>query len=130
MNKVLLGLAVLPFLAGAASASQPLSDTQMDGVTAGHVALASSLATALGSRVVTQTLDTAAVAVIGTAMSPGIGGSVALTGETTVSLYKSAAEGVSTSLAGPGGAIADPHVKLVSRSGRIDGFPFNSLKPN
>lgn len=35
MNKYALGLAVLPFLAGGAMAGQPLSDKQMDTVTAG-----------------------------------------------------------------------------------------------
>jgi hypothetical protein len=35
MNKFTLGLAVLPFLAGPALAGQPLTDKQMDNVTAG-----------------------------------------------------------------------------------------------
>lgn len=35
MNKFTLGLAVLPFLAGPALAGQPLTDKQMDTVTAG-----------------------------------------------------------------------------------------------
>ena len=39
MNKLVLGLAALPFLAGAASAGQPLSDAQMDGTTAGRRAV-------------------------------------------------------------------------------------------
>lgn len=109
MNKVLLGLAVLPFMAGAASAGQPLSDTQMERVTAGHTAFASSLATALGSSVVTQTLDAAVVARIATALSPGVGGSVGTPGETTISLFESAAEGISTSAAaGPGTPIPLP----------------------
>lgn len=37
MNKFTLGLAVLPFLAGPALAGQPLTDKQMDTVTAGFV---------------------------------------------------------------------------------------------
>jgi hypothetical protein len=37
MNKTLLGLAVLPFVAGTAMAAQPLTNQQMDTVTAGHV---------------------------------------------------------------------------------------------
>jgi hypothetical protein len=37
MNKFGLGLAVLPFLAGGALAGQPLTDKQMDTVTAGFV---------------------------------------------------------------------------------------------
>jgi hypothetical protein len=36
MNKTLMGLAILPFLAGTALAGQPLTDKQMDKVTAGH----------------------------------------------------------------------------------------------
>jgi hypothetical protein len=36
MNKTLLGMAILPFLAGTALAAQPLTDKQMDKVTAGH----------------------------------------------------------------------------------------------
>ncbi len=36
MKKTLMGMAILPFLAGAAVAGQPLTDTQMDKVTAGH----------------------------------------------------------------------------------------------
>jgi hypothetical protein len=35
MNKVLMGLAALPFLAGTAVAGQPLTNQQMDRVTAG-----------------------------------------------------------------------------------------------
>ena len=35
MKRFALGLAVLPFLAGAAAAGQPLTDKQMDTVTAG-----------------------------------------------------------------------------------------------
>jgi hypothetical protein len=39
MNKLLIGLAAMPFLAGVAMAGQPtpLSDTQMDKVTAGTI---------------------------------------------------------------------------------------------
>jgi hypothetical protein len=36
MNKSLMGLAILPFLAGTAMAAQPLTDKQMDKVSAGH----------------------------------------------------------------------------------------------
>jgi hypothetical protein len=36
MNKTLLGMAILPFLAGTAFAAQPLTNKQMDKVTAGH----------------------------------------------------------------------------------------------
>jgi hypothetical protein len=36
MNKSLMGLVILPFLAGTAMAAQPLTDKQMDKVSAGH----------------------------------------------------------------------------------------------
>jgi hypothetical protein len=36
MNRTLMGLAVMPFVAGTAIAAQPLTDKQMDKVTAGH----------------------------------------------------------------------------------------------
>jgi hypothetical protein len=36
MIKILMGMAILPFLAGIALAGQPLTDKQMDKVTAGH----------------------------------------------------------------------------------------------
>ncbi|MGH7116613.1 MAG: hypothetical protein ACREE9_19210 [Stellaceae bacterium] len=36
MKQLLLGLATLPFVAGVAFAAQPLTDNQMDKVTAGH----------------------------------------------------------------------------------------------
>ena len=39
MNKVLMGLAALPLLTGAAAAGQPLTAQQMDRVTAGFTAL-------------------------------------------------------------------------------------------
>jgi hypothetical protein len=36
MKKILMGMSILPFLAGVALAGQPLTDKQMDKVTAGH----------------------------------------------------------------------------------------------
>jgi hypothetical protein len=36
MKQTFLAMAMLPFLAGAASAAQPLNDPQLDKVTAGH----------------------------------------------------------------------------------------------
>jgi ribulose-5-phosphate 4-epimerase/fuculose-1-phosphate aldolase len=39
MKKVLMGLAVLPFLTGVAAAGQPLTNQQMDQVTAGFVSI-------------------------------------------------------------------------------------------
>jgi hypothetical protein len=40
MKKVLMGMAALPFLAGAAAAGQPLTNQQMDRVTAGFTSIA------------------------------------------------------------------------------------------
>lgn len=39
MKKLLMAMAVLPFLAGVANAGQPLNDKQMDRVTAGFTAI-------------------------------------------------------------------------------------------
>ena len=36
MKRTLMGMAILPFLAGIALAGQPLTDKQLDKVTAGH----------------------------------------------------------------------------------------------
>jgi hypothetical protein len=38
MKSLVIALAALPFMAGAAGAAQPLNDWQMDGVTAGYTA--------------------------------------------------------------------------------------------
>jgi hypothetical protein len=46
MKKVLMGLAALPFLAGVAAAGQPLTDQQLDRVTAGFTS--TSIADAQG----------------------------------------------------------------------------------
>lgn len=40
MKKLLMGLALLPLAAGAAKAAGPLTDLQMDGITAGFLATA------------------------------------------------------------------------------------------
>jgi len=46
MKKLLMGLAALPFCVGVAVAAQPLTNQQMDGVTAGFSAI--SIADAIG----------------------------------------------------------------------------------
>jgi len=103
MNKVLLGLAALPFLASAASAAQPLTDTQMDGVTAGFDALSTAEAQALGKIVATTSQTAALVAVVTTTTGSG---SAAVTrpvtatfGETTLTLFKSVSAAASASSA-------------------------------
>ena len=56
MKRLIFGLAALPFMAGLASAEQPLTNAQMDAVTAGFSgsALASADASAIGSIVSTS----------------------------------------------------------------------------
>lgn len=66
MNKLLAGVAALPFLSGVAFAAQPLSDRQMDTVTAGFGAAATAGAEALGGVIQTKTATLAEVAIIGT----------------------------------------------------------------
>ena len=103
MNKVLLGLAALPFLAGAASAAQPLTDRQMDVVTAGFDALSTAEAQALGKIVATQTATAALVAVVTTTSGTGAAATVvpvqATFGETTLTLFKSVSAASSASTA-------------------------------
>ena len=48
MNKLLIGLATVPLMYSAAFAGQPLSDKQMDAVTAGFAAFSTSLAESFG----------------------------------------------------------------------------------
>jgi hypothetical protein len=86
MKKFLLGLAALPLLASTAWAGQPLSDRQMDEVTAGFSAFATADAQALGKIVATLTATVASVDVVTTST----GAPVTVTfGETTLTLIKS-----------------------------------------
>lgn len=66
MNKYLAGVAALPFLTSVAFAGQPLSDHQMDTVTAGFGAIATAAAGAEGGVIAAQTATLAEVAVFGT----------------------------------------------------------------
>jgi hypothetical protein len=61
MKTFLFGLAALPFMAGIASAGQPLTNAQMDAVTAGFSANASADVGAIGSIVATGALTTGSV---------------------------------------------------------------------
>jgi len=88
MRKVLLALGLVPLMAGTAMAAQPLTDTQMDGVTAGFAAFSTADAQALGKIVASVTATVAQVSVVTdssgdprTATVPG--------GEASVTLYKS-----------------------------------------
>jgi len=86
MNKFVLGLAAVPLLAGAASAAQPLSDKQMDAVTAGFAAFSTADAQALGKIVVTLSATVTSVDVVTTSTGAPI---TATFGETTLTLIKS-----------------------------------------
>jgi hypothetical protein len=90
MKKVLMGLAALPFLAGVAAAGQPLTDQQLDRVTAGFTA--SSVADAQGlvgesGIVITASATLAEVAPFATARM----------GETSSTLIKSLSAAQSSS---------------------------------
>ena len=88
MRKILLVLGVAPLMAGTAMAAQPLTDNQMDGVTAGFAAFSTADAQALGKIVASVTSTVAQVAVVtnssGDPVSAGISG-----GSVTLTLYKS-----------------------------------------
>jgi hypothetical protein len=56
MKRLIFGLAALPFMAGLASAGQPLTNAQMDAVTAGFSSIAMADAGAIGSIVSTSGL--------------------------------------------------------------------------
>jgi hypothetical protein len=84
MKKMLIALAALPFMAGAAAAGQPLNDQQMDRVTAGFTALAFSDAHGLAGEsgiVTTYTATLSVVAPYARGSFPG--------GEANSTLYKS-----------------------------------------
>ncbi|HUK07109.1 MAG TPA: hypothetical protein VLX09_04500 [Stellaceae bacterium] len=88
MKKFLLALGVAPLLAGTAMAAQPLTDNQMDGVTAGFAAFSTSDAQALGKIVASVTATVAQVAVVTTSSGHPV---TATYGETTLTLFKSIA---------------------------------------
>lgn len=86
MKRFLLGLAAAPLLAGSAFAAQPLSNNQMDKVTAGFSAFSTADAQALGKIVATLTATVASVDVVTTATGAPV---TATFGETTLTLIKS-----------------------------------------
>lgn len=90
MKKFLLGLAAVPLLAGTALAAQPLSDRQMDAVTAGFSAFSTADAQALGKIVATLSATVASVNVVTTTDLSGNPVPITATfGETTLTLIKS-----------------------------------------
>jgi hypothetical protein len=96
MNKVLIGLAAMPLLAGTAFAAQPLSDHQMDAVTAGFAAFSTADAQALGKIVATLSATVANTDVV---LSPAGTPVTVSFGETTLTLIKSVSGAQSASSA-------------------------------
>ena len=91
MKKVLVGLAALPFLAGVATAGQPLTDRQLDQVTAGFTAISVGDAQGIVGEsgiLLTTTATLAEVAPLATATL----------GETSSTLFKSLAASQSSSV--------------------------------
>ena len=86
MKKLLLALGLAPLMAGTAMAAQPLTDNQMDGVTAGFAAFSTSDAQALGKIVASVTSTVAQVAVVTNSEGAPV---KATLGETTLTLFKS-----------------------------------------
>ncbi len=106
MKKVLIGLAALPFMAGVAAAGQPLSNQQMDRVTAGFTALsvadAEGLVGALGT-VLTTTASLSQVLPFATATR----------GETSSTLFKSLAAAQSSTVTSTTAPVAIPGLSPV-----------------
>jgi len=90
MKKFLLGLAAIPLLVGPAFAQQPLTNSQMDAVTAGFSAFSTADAQALGKIVATLSSSVAEVNVVTTTNAAGATIPVTVSfGETTLTLIKS-----------------------------------------
>jgi hypothetical protein len=96
MNKLVLGLAAVPLLASVASAGQPLTDKQMDTVTAGFSAFSTADAQALGKIVATLSATVSTVDVVTTSTGAPV---TATFGETTLTLIKSVSAAQSASSA-------------------------------
>jgi hypothetical protein len=96
MNKFVLGLAAVPLLASVASAGQPLTDKQMDTVTAGFSAFSTADAQALGKIVATLSATVSTVDVVTTSTGAPV---TATFGETTLTLIKSVSAAQSASSA-------------------------------
>jgi len=86
MKKFLLAMVAAPLLTGTAWAAQPLSDNQMDGVTAGFSAFSTADAQALGKIVAVLTATVSSVDVVTTSTGVPV---TATFGETTLTLIKS-----------------------------------------
>jgi hypothetical protein len=97
MNKLLSGVAALPFLATAAFAAQPLTNHQMDTVTAGFAAFATAGAESEGGVIETNTATVAEVANFATVKCCTISGTP--DNETTLTIIKSVSASTSLSSA-------------------------------
>jgi len=64
MNKLLIGLATVPLMSSVAFAGQPLSEAQMDAVTAGFSAFSTSLAESFGGVTAAATSNLAEVSAL------------------------------------------------------------------
>ena len=82
MNKLLLAIAALPLMAGAANAAQPLNDKQMDRVTAGFTAISTADAEGRVGALGTVLTTTASLSMV-------VPYATATRGETTSTIYKS-----------------------------------------
>ena len=102
MNKLLIGLATVPLMYSAAFAGQPLSDKQMDAVTAGFAAFSTSLAESFGGVTAAATSNLAEVSALRTnpttANPQGLPVTVTI-GEVTLNQIKSVSAAQSASAA-------------------------------
>jgi hypothetical protein len=96
MNKLLIGLATVPLMSSVAFAAQPLTENQMDKVTAGFQAFSTSLAESYGGVTATSTSNLAEVS----ALRDSSGALVTVTfGEVTLNTIKSVSAAQSESSA-------------------------------
>lgn len=91
MKSLVVALMALPFMAGAASAAQPLSDDQMDSVNGGFISIAQADAQGLGGQSSVLFADTATLSQVNVA-------GIMVKGEGASLLYKSVAGSTSTSV--------------------------------
>jgi hypothetical protein len=101
MKKVLMGLAALPFLAGVAVAGQPLTDRQMDRVTAGFSATSIGDAEGLVGESGLLLTTTATLAQVSPLASRTVG-------EASSTIYKSLAASASSSVTSTIAPVAIP----------------------
>jgi len=116
MKKVLMGLAALPFLVGVAGAGQPLTDQQLDRVTAGFTS--TSIADAQGLVGESGIIYTTAAT-----LSEVAPFARATLGETSSTLYKSLAAAQSASITSTYNPAPIPLLSGPTGSGPISSGP-------